>query len=719
MAHILIVDDIEANRYLLSTLLSGYGHRVEVASQGVEALAQARAAPPDMVISDLLMPVMDGYTLLTQWKQDPVLSRIPFVVYTATYTGVQDERLALDLGADAFIVKPCEPEELITRLEGIEAHRAARPANWPNLPSGAPQVLQQTYNEVLVRKLEDKAYELEQANRALQHELGERKRIEAALRKSEQAARNSEHEQRQLAAQLEQERVRLAAAQSVAKVGSWETDLASGIVTWSDETRRIFECSPDEQVFTHELFLELVHPQDRASVNAAFEGSLVNPGESVHAHRIVVPDGRIKFVEERWRIITDDVGQPVRALGTCQDITTRHNLEEGLRQRQRLESIGQLTGGVAHDFNNLLTVILGNAELLVEQLHGSPMSRVADLVVSAAQRGADLTKRLLVFARKQVLEPRSTDVAAVVHGLVELLRPTLAAGIEIEVEAAPGLWRAWVDGAQLEHALLNLCFNARDAMPQGGQLKISLANFVRTAPPVSAIFDAFQAADLVAGEYVCLSVSDTGNGVAAEHLVHVFEPFFTTKEKGKGTGLGLSMVYGFALQSGGQVSIESEPGQGTRVLLHLPRARQPADTEQTQESNPELLGGNEAILLVEDDELVRSFARAQLSALGYRVTVADSGEHALELIAQPDAFDLLFTDMAMPGMNGSQLAVAARALRPEMRVLFTSGYASEAMASGGGVPVPSVPDAQLLRKPYRRMELARKLRAVLEKDIEP
>jgi len=523
-----------------------------------------------------------------------------------------------------------------------------------------------------------------------------------------------EHQLRQACDELQQERVRLAAAQSVAKVGSWETDLATGIVTWSDETRRIFECSPDEHLLSHQLFLQFVHPQDRASVDAAFADSLTSHGENVHEHRIVVPDGRIKLVEERWRIITDTAGRAVRALGTCQDITERHNLEEGLRQTQRLEAIGQLTGGVAHDFNNLLTVILGNAELLVEQLAGSPLSRVAELVVAAAQRGDDLTKRLLVFARKQVLEPRSTDVAAVIDGLVALLRPTLAVGIEIELEAAPGLWHAWVDGAQLEHALLNLCFNARDAMPEGGRLKISLANVVCTAPQTSAALDSSPVQDLAPGDYVALSVSDTGSGIAKEHLAHVFEPFFTTKEKGKGTGLGLSMVYGFALQSEGHVSIESAPGEGTRVWLHLPRAMQPTDADKTQVRDAEVPGGDEAILLVEDDELVRSFASAQLRALGYRVTEADSGAHALQLLAREDSFDLLFTDMAMPGMNGSQLAVSARALRPALRVLFTSGYASQALAGGSATPVAAMPDAELLRKPYRRIDLARKLRAVLD-----
>ncbi|MBX3620709.1 MAG: response regulator [Rhizobacter sp.] len=381
-------------------------------------------------------------------------------------------------------------------------------------------------------------------------------------------------------------------------------------------------------------------------------------------------------------------------------------LNARLQQSQRLEAVGQLTGGVAHDFNNLLTVVMGNAELLVEQAADDAERRMlAEMIVSAAQRGAALTQQLLAFARKQALSPAPTDVNQLIAGMDSMLRPTLGEHIEIELIRAAGLWQAMVDPGQLENALLNLCLNARDAMRKGGRLTIETANTVLD----QAYADTHP--DVKPGQYVMLAVSDTGQGIAPEHLELVFQPFFTTKEKG--TGLGLAMVYGFVKQSAGHINIYSEAGHGTAVKLYLPRALGAAHSalEPTERLMPS--GGQETILVVEDDEMVRRYACQQLRSLGYRVIDVDNGVDALAFIERHDGVDLLFTDVVMPGgMNGRALADAARKQRPGLRVLYTSGYTENAIVHHGRLD----PGVLLLAKPYRLVELARAIRSALSQE---
>jgi signal transduction histidine kinase/ActR/RegA family two-component response regulator len=380
-------------------------------------------------------------------------------------------------------------------------------------------------------------------------------------------------------------------------------------------------------------------------------------------------------------------------------------LNSRLQQSQRLEAIGQLTGGVAHDFNNLLTVVMGNAELLAEQAaDGSEQLMLAEMIGSAAERGAALTRHLLAFARKQALMPAAIDANQLVSGLDAMLRRTLGEHIEIELIRGAGLWQALVDPSQLENALLNLCLNARDAMPQGGRLTVETAN---------ARLDqdyADRQADVTPGQYVMLAVSDTGNGIAPDHLAQVFQPFFTTKEKGKGTGLGLAMVYGFVKQSAGHIAIYSELGHGTTVKLYLPRTMEAAATAPDPGAAWAAAGGEETVLVVEDDPMVRRYACNQLRSLGYRVVDVDNGLAAMQLVEQRDDLDLLFTDVVMPGaLNGRALADAARQRRPGLRVLYTSGYTENAIVHHGRLD----PGVQLLAKPYRRVDLARAVRLAL------
>lgn len=387
-----------------------------------------------------------------------------------------------------------------------------------------------------------------------------------------------------------------------------------------------------------------------------------------------------------------------------QDVSDRIVLEEQLHQSQRLESVGQLTGGIAHDFNNLLTVILGNAELLSEMLEPDPqLQPLAAMIGSAAQRGADLTQRLLAFARRQALVPEAVDVNQLIAATDVLLRRTLGEHIEIEIVRGAGLWPALVDPAQLESALLNLSLNARDAMVQGGRLTIETANTHLSQDYAN------QHVEVVPGQYVLVAVSDTGLGIAPENLERVFEPFFTTKEKGRGTGLGLSMVYGFVKQSGGHIKIYSELGQGTTLRMYLPRFWGSAEVQPRQVNSP-IVGGSELILLVEDDELVRRYAHDQLVDLGYQVLVAANGSAALALLRQRNDIDLLFTDVVMPGgMSGRELATLAQQLQPSLAVLYTSGYTENAIVHHGRLD----PGVQLLSKPYGRAELSYKVREAL------
>jgi signal transduction histidine kinase/CheY-like chemotaxis protein len=382
------------------------------------------------------------------------------------------------------------------------------------------------------------------------------------------------------------------------------------------------------------------------------------------------------------------------------------DLNQKLSQSQKMEAMGQLTGGVAHDFNNLLTVILGNAEHIAEQLAANTeLRKFAEGIVTAAERGADLTKSLLAFSRKQPLVPKDIDIGQKILGMEQLLRRTLGEHIECKFLLDRDLWLASVDPGQLASALLNLVLNARDAMPEGGVLTVEVGNASLDKA------DAELNGEAQPGDYVMVSVTDTGSGMTPEVAARAFEPFFTTKDVGKGTGLGLSMVYGFAQQSGGSMKIASEPGHGTVIKLFFPRvdAPDPAGLPLVDQTAP---AGCETILVVEDDDMVRSYVEKELKALGYRVIVTPNGPAALEMLRQSGKIDLLFTDVVMPGgMFGPQLAEQASRLRPELKVLFTTGYSEDP------VKLPDRPDhdTHVLSKPYRRHDLALMLRSVLNR----
>jgi signal transduction histidine kinase/CheY-like chemotaxis protein len=383
------------------------------------------------------------------------------------------------------------------------------------------------------------------------------------------------------------------------------------------------------------------------------------------------------------------------------------DLNQKLSQSQKMEAIGQLTGGVAHDFNNLLTVILGNAEHLAEKLAAhTELHKFAEGIATAAERGADLTRSLLAFSRKQPLIPKDIDIGQKVLGMEQLLRRTLGEHIECRFFLDQNLWLASVDPGQLASALLNLVLNARDAMPQGGELTVEVRN--ASLDKAHAELDR----ETQPGDYVMVAVTDTGSGMTPEVAARAFEPFFTTKEVGKGTGLGLSMVYGFAQQSGGSMKICSEPGHGTVVKLFFPRVGVTHVTEPPLVDRIATPTGSETILVVEDDDMVSSYVEKELKELGYRVMVTRNGPAALEMLRQSGEIDLLFTDIVMPGgMFGTELADQAARLRPGLKILLTSGYSEH--------PVKPLDRSgqylQILNKPYRRQDLAVRLRSLLNR----
>ncbi|MFJ3484935.1 ATP-binding protein [Pseudomonas sp. NPDC090202] len=392
------------------------------------------------------------------------------------------------------------------------------------------------------------------------------------------------------------------------------------------------------------------------------------------------------------------------------DLAAR-SAEEALRQSQKMEAVGQLTGGLAHDFNNLLMGISGNIELMKNRVakgRTENLDRYIDAALEASRRAAALTHRLLAFSRRQTLDPKPTDVDQLIDGMAELIRRTVGPSIAMDVIATRDLWSTLVDPHQLENALLNLCLNARDAMPDGGQLLIETANKRLDKPSLRDL-------DLPRGDYVALCVSDNGSGMSQEVVKRAFDPFFTTKPTGMGTGLGLSMIYGFAHQSGGGVHIDSTPGKGSQVCIYLPAYSEAVPVSPVEPDVQKTLShraGGETVLVVDDEPAVRTLVVEVLVELGYHVLEADHGAAALRVLQSSQTIDLLMSDVGLPGgMNGRQLADAARSLRPKLKVLFVTGYAENAALDKGRLE----PGMHVLTKPFSIPALSERVKALLER----
>mgnify|MGYP001254022253 CR=1 FL=1 len=828
MSRILVVDDSPTQLERLREILEDGGYAVAAARDGHEALSHFAQGEFDAVISDILMPEINGYDLCRRIKSDPRGGDTP-VVLLSTLSNPMDIIMGLESGADNFITKPYTPAHLLARLSSVLENRRLRQTS--RVQMGVELVFlgkrftitseKRQIIDLLVSTFED----IVRTNRILQDNKAE---LAAAKAQVERHALELEQRVAERTALLTERQRQLSQAQAIARCGNWRLELATGSPEWSEEMYRILGHSRDAPPLPVETWLTLIHPDDRAALEAEMREAVrqrrsfrseyrFTPAMGGPLRHILVegdcelgPDGTTvalfgicQDITERkvtetalreanatlsalitssplaivsidrdgligsWNKRAEEVfghaaaemtGRPaaglfaegeaegrslvVRALsgeavqgvdvrarhkdgrildlevsaaplviegeirGTVcaiQDVTARRRMEQHLQQSQKMEAVGQLTGGVAHDFNNLLAVIIGNLDLVQEEAGRELEPSLAEPIqeaLDAALRGAELTRRLLAFSRKQPLRPQAIDLNALIQGTATLLRRTLGGAVEVRLDLAGDLWAAMADASQVESAVTNLAINARDAMPGGGTLSIETAN---------ATLDAD--AEGPGGDFVVVSVSDTGTGIAPELVQKIFEPFFTTKPVGKGTGLGLSMVYGFARQSGGQVKVYSELGHGTTFKLYLPRANAsalPSAQEGPAESEP--LGRGETVLVVEDDPDVRRIVVRQVLDLGYRVLEAASGDEALSAIAGGARVDLLFTDVVMPGgMLGTELARRVRSLVPELPVLFASGFAHASLVAG--INLHEI--GEFLGKPYRKRDLAMKLNALL------
>ena len=518
-------------------------------------------------------------------------------------------------------------------------------------------------------------------------------------------------------ARLRESEERLRLAVDNADVGFWDVDMIDDNLIWPARTKGMFGISPDVPV-TMQDFYDGLHPDDRAVTSEAFLAA-ADPVRrelyDVEYRTVGKEDGLVRWVAARGRGVFDPDGRCVRVAGTAVEITARKRAEEAerelratlereeahaaLRQSQKMEAMGQLTGGVAHDFNNLLTPIVGALDMLQRQgLGGAREQRLVTGAMQSAERAKTLVQRLLAFARRQPLQRVSVDVAQLVQTMGGLIESTTGPQIHVVVEADEKLRPAKADPNQLEMALLNLAVNSRDAMPTGGTLRITAREEEVTAA---------MGLGIAPGPYVRLSVADTGEGMDAHTLAHAIEPFFSTKGVGKGTGLGLSMVHGLAKQLEGTLNIHSRPGVGTNVELWLPLGDdEPAIAEASTIVAERPASGAGRALLVDDEELARLSTADMLSGMGYQVVEARSGEEALQIFAADGRFDLVVTDHLMPGISGTAVARAVRAATPSLPILLISGY-----AENEGVD----PDISRLTKPFRRSDLEASVAALMVK----
>jgi PAS domain S-box-containing protein len=477
------------------------------------------------------------------------------------------------------------------------------------------------------------------------------------------------------------------------------TDTSGNFIQVSPSVTAILGYQPSDMI-GHSA-VKFIHPDDLENTRSEMRAARRGQNKRNFETRYIDKEG--KSVALNW---TGTWSEPVRRhFFIGRDLTEKQAAEAQLRHVQKMDAIGQLTGGVAHDFNNILTVITGTIGILEDAVAGDPqLAAIARLIDEAAERGANLTKHLLAFARKQPLQPLEVDVNSLVLEAAKLLQPTLGEHIEITPLLAEDAWTALADPSQLTTAVLNLALNARDAMPNGGKLALETSN-VYLDENYASMQD-----EVAAGNYVMIAVSDTGTGIPAALLERVFDPFFTTKEVGKGTGLGLSMVFGFVKQSGGHIKLYSEEGHGTSVKIYLPRATGLNQTAAEALVSVDIEGGSEAVLVVEDDPLVRRYVMTQIESLGYTTLEAANATDALHVIDNGANIDLLFTDVIMPGhMNGRQLVDEALKRRPGLKTLYTSGYTENAIVHHGRLDSGVL----LLAKPYRKSELARMIRLAL------
>jgi PAS domain S-box-containing protein len=657
---VLIADDNIDMRTYLQKLLQTAGFQVEAVGDGEQALAAALQHKPDLILSDVMMPKIDGFGLLAALRKDSELRDVPVLLLSAR-AGDEAKVEGFAAGANDYLVKPFSARELVARVRA-------------NLDLAT------------LRRESEEA--LRRLNESLEQQVAERT---ADLRAKEARLRAIFGTSYTYQIYLSTDGTLLDAnATSLAGIKAELHDVI-GKPFWQTPW---FTSTPG------------MSESVRGAIPQVAAGEVVR--REIH---VKLPQGGWRWFDFQMRPVCDSHNKVVAIVPEAVEVSERRLAEQALRQAQKMEGIGQLTGGVAHDFNNLLTIIVGSLETVRRQISqsGFDAANIEPLVDSAmrgAQRAASLTQRLLAFSRQQPLDPKPIDLSRLVTGMSDLLHRTIGEQISIETVMSAGLWRTNIDANQLEMAIINLAVNARDAMPNGGTLTIEAANV-----SLDERYAASQA-EVTPGQYVMLAVTDNGIGMSQDTVAKAFEPFFTTKDIGHGTGLGLSQVYGFVKQSGGHVKIDSEVGQGTSVKIYLPRL----DTDESAPAAEPLSRiakgrDGETILAVEDDIDVRAHTSGILRELGYRVLEAANGVAALEIVQTHPEIDLLFTDVGLPGgMNGRQLAGAARNLNRKMKVLFTTGYARDAIVHAGRLD----PGVQLIAKPFTYAALSAKVRDLLD-----
>jgi PAS domain S-box-containing protein len=507
---------------------------------------------------------------------------------------------------------------------------------------------------------------------------------------------------------LRQSEERLQLALGAARMGTWFWSVETNSLAWDERLRQLYGVAPGEGVSSYEEFLARVHPDDRAFVSEAVRRALEADGNLDYEFRIVLPDGRVRWIADRGQVGRDENGRPTYMTGVCMDTTDRRQAEEGLRQAHRMESVGRLAGGVAHEANNQMTVVLGAARLILDR-GDLPAAIRADVeyIRKAADRTAVVTAQLLAFSRRQLLQPEVLDLNALVSGWEPVLQRVMGEDCTVTLRLGPG-GRIKADPGQLEQVLLNLALNARDAMPRGGNLTVETSRTELTA----AYARLKSGARIRPGAYAVLAVSDTGHGMDQATASRIFEPFFTTKEPGQGTGLGLSTVYGIVKQSEGYVWVYSEQGLGSAFKVYLPLTDD-APRERDEAPPTERPASGESVLIVEDEARVREIACRALEAAGYRVQEAATGQEALDLIARAtDRPGLVLTDVVLPGMSGPELALRVAELAPDTPVLLTSGYPDGEINRRGLLP----PGAAFIQKPFTPEALVRMVRRVIAGD---
>ena len=647
---ILVVDDNDDSLNYLRLLLSNRGYEVVAARNGAEALQSALTHPPELIVSDILMPVMDGFTLCRIWRGEPRLAGIPFAFCTATYTDAKDRELALSAGADEFLVKPVQPEIVLEKVESLLRQKEA--GTLPDRSTAAPEmnVFLREYNAALVRKLEDKLLQLEAANQKLAD--------------AEEFAK----------AVLDNSPLPIMVA-----------DITGKVVLINPAFSTIFGYAASEA--TGRYAGELINPRD-VEWESALMGML-GSGDQVHSYCST------RSRKDGSRIDVEVYLAPVKLrsqvtglFAIYRDVTEHKRLEEQLRHSQKMEALGRLAGSIAHDFNNLLMLISGYLGRLVESELSPEQRATCEEAIAGSQRATALTRQLLTFSRKKQEVITVTDLNTVISNMHAMLRSLVSDSLRLDVVLASHPLPVLADLSQLEVVIMNLAINAQDAMTDGGLLTLQTSREEQDS-----------------GTFVVLMVGDTGRGMTPEVQAHIFEPFFTTKETGKGTGLGLSIVHGIVKRCGGHIEVESEPGRGTQFRVYLPQSAT-APTATAGTTPGPLVGGRETILLAEDEAGIRAMTKAYLAGLGYKVLEAADGLEAVKISCDYTGdIDLVLADVIMPGLRGHAAVRLIRERRPSVKVLYISGYAEDATTQDVGA---------VLYKPFEFPELGRKVRSVLD-----